>query len=90
MHAALVVDGLLQCGGLWDVHNPFLDIVHPCIFKATGWACGGLMAVEFLHAFDMPLALFAPILVGKASHWPLGLIVQCISARLVSAYLVTG
>jgi hypothetical protein len=64
MHAPLVVDGLLRCEGLWGIHNPSLDIARPCIFKATGWACSGLSVVKFLHAFDVPLVLFAPILVG--------------------------
>ncbi len=89
MHAPLVVDGLLRCEGLWDVHNPSLDILRPCIFKATGWACGGLLVVQFLHAFDVPLALFAPILTGKASRRPLGLIVWCILMWVVSTLLHT-
>jgi hypothetical protein len=67
MRTPLMDNGLLQCEGLWDVHNPLVNVARPCIFKSMGWACGGLLAIKFLHAFDLPLVLFAPILTGNAS-----------------------
>ncbi len=72
VHTPLMVDGLLRCEGLWDVHNPLVNVAGPCVFKSMGWARGGLSAVKFLHAFNVPLALFAPILMGNALRWPLG------------------
>jgi hypothetical protein len=65
MHTPLMVHWLLQCEGLWDVHNPLVNVAQPCTFKSIGWARGGLSAIKFLHAFDVPLALFVPILTGN-------------------------
>jgi hypothetical protein len=83
----VVARGLLHCKRLWDVHNPSTNIACPCIFKSTVWAQGSLLAAKFLHAFDVPLSLFGPILAGAASPQPFLAIAQCILLIVVMAVL---
>jgi hypothetical protein len=86
LQAPIVMDGLLQKEGLYDVHTPSMEIAWPCVFKLSGWA-RGLSARELLHVYDTPSTLIQPILEG--SHLPLSAIAHSLSPRVVTSLFYT-
>ena len=78
----IISDGLLHWDGLFDVHSPTREILHPSVFVASGWVQGRLAATEYLHAYDILLALFPAILASERS--PLGAIGRSLSSLAVT------
>ena len=78
----IISDGLLRRDDLLDVHSPTREILRPSVFVASGWVRGCLAATEYLHAYDIPLALFPAILASE--RLPLGAIGKSLSSLLVT------
>ena len=78
----IISGGLLHRDGLLDVHSPTREIMRPSVFIASGWVRGRLAAMEYLHAYNIPLALFPAILASERS--PLGAIGKSLSSLLVT------
>jgi hypothetical protein len=87
LRALTMVDSLLWCKGLYNVHSPSTEVARPCVFKSSGWTKGGLSASEFMHAFDVPLALFRLILEGD--RLPLGSLACSLLPWVVTAIFNT-